>query len=154
MPESCCGFPHNLCRSNRTQILESPSLPSTSAVTMARQHCSDSYEISAHRFKFETLTSPPSNNILPAPISATEKFTGLYCLFPLLLTQSWTFNLFSYPHSCCSAPALIYCWDLHQDHLFNCSSQSSSYMKHLGCDTKPQLLPPQLLSKIRVRREH
>lgn len=107
MPKSYCGFPHSLCGSTRTQRLEPPSLPPTSEVTLACQHCSDRYEISAHHFKFETLISPPSNNILPAPISTTDKFTGLSCL--LLLTHSWTFNP---PHTfllCSTSPDIQLC---------------------------------------------
>lgn len=153
MPKSCYGFPHSLCGSSGTQRLEPSSLPPTSAVTLACQHRSDSYEISAHHFKFETLISTPSNNILPALTSATDKFTGLSCLLPLLLTHSWTFNLSSHPHSFCSAPALIYCCVLHQDHLFNCSSQGNSCMKQLGCDTRPQLLLHKSYPKSGVRRE-
>lgn len=121
----------------------SPSLQSAPPVSTAQVALKSLPIIS-----IETPASSPSNNLLPAPTSAPDKFTGLFHLLPLFLSLSWNFILSPHPHSFCSAPVLTTLLCPSPGHLFSFSSQGSSCMKQPGCDTKPWLPLSQVLSKI------
>lgn len=125
--------------------LKSPWLASTAQIAMKSLPIILSLKL---RYPHLQITSSLHPSLLLINLQVYPVFSSLHIHGPLTLLT----------HSFCAAPALIYSCVLHQDHLFNCSSQDNSCMKQLGCDTKPRLLlpqkPPEIRGKMRALGSH